>query len=174
MQRGMVKRASHGWKRARPGLGIEEHGIRLWGAPAELLGPPAVLCLRSVAISTPNSFDPPITSSAKNPKLARTGQFFFASQLKCRRQLRNQATVGRMSGASDAAQAMKEIVVLGQLLWRRGNPSPHHEIADYINNDTDRRLDRKPAPVVRTMDCTVYWVRWRGKRRKSGSRKKNC
>lgn len=63
-----------------------------------------------------------------------------------------------MSGASDAAQATDKII-LGQLLWHRGNPSPHHEIADFINNDTDRRLDRMPAPVVRTMDCTVYWVR---------------
>jgi hypothetical protein len=41
------------------------------------------------------------------------------------------------------------------------NSSPRLEIADFINNDTYRNPTECREPVVRTMDCTVYWTRWR-------------
>jgi hypothetical protein len=44
------------------------------------------------------------------------------------------------------------------------NSSPRLEIADFINNDTYRNPTECREPVVRTMDCTVYWARWREER----------
>jgi hypothetical protein len=65
-----------------------------------------------------------------------------------------------MYGASDAAQATSECDsksnnTRAALMAPRWNSSPRLEIADFINNNTGRRLDRMPVPIVRTMECTV-------------------
>lgn len=81
-----------------------------------------------------------------------------------------------MFGASDAAQATN------MRLYRQQYSGGSYGAAEFLSAPRNRRLHQQRhesapaecwAPVVRTMDCTVYWARWRKEREGKFQRPRN-